>query len=199
MQGSKATLRQRVEVTGAMAVAFIVASLSVFWLFAAVGEGIAAVIPLETRRAFAVIMLSVFAAVDLLCVKRGTYCILGIERQTPKSVLYRFGFRNAAGIWGFDTGLAITTIRVSALTWGALLLCVVAPAVWWSGLVYGCFFIVPLVFEFWGLRRVGQASISDQPTDPGLVKLLDQRVRIQYASAFMLSVAAVLLGCIERA
>jgi small-conductance mechanosensitive channel len=45
-----------------------------------------------------------------------------LRRQTPQRVFYMFGPVRGALIWGLDTGLMITTYRITATTWATLAL-----------------------------------------------------------------------------
>lgn len=71
---------------------------------------------------------------------------LGVARQTPK----HFQFLGehawiASYAWGVDTGLVVTTYRVSFCSWLLLLLALLGIAPPWAGVICGIFFAVPLV------------------------------------------------------
>lgn len=65
------------------------------------------------------------------------------RRQTPKELYHRFGPSTGALLWGLDTGLVVTTFRVTSLSWAALALTALGLLPWWSGLLYAIGFTVP--------------------------------------------------------
>jgi hypothetical protein len=74
----------------------------------------------------------------------------------------RHRVRIAALIWGFDTGLLVTTFRVAAVSWGALLLTALGLARPWTGISYGLGFAIPFLFLVFR-PRLGRASRSAAP------------------------------------
>ncbi len=75
-----------------------------------------------------------------------------MRRQTPKNLIYRYGNQVGALLWGLDTGLAVTTFRVSAATWAVLALTLLNLAPWWLGAVYAAGFCLPLALATLGPR-----------------------------------------------
>ena len=65
------------------------------------------------------------------------------RRQTPRDLYHRFGPSAGALLWGLDTGLVVTTFRVTSLSWAALALTGLGLLPWWSGLLYAIGFTVP--------------------------------------------------------
>ncbi|WP_188195493.1 hypothetical protein [Nonomuraea sp. SYSU D8015] len=65
------------------------------------------------------------------------------RRQTPRQHFYRFGPVRGALLWGLDTGLVVTTFRVTSLTWAALGVTLFGLVPWWVGLAYALGFTVP--------------------------------------------------------
>ena len=65
------------------------------------------------------------------------------RRQTPKRLHYMFGATRGALLWGIDTGLMVTTFRVTSLTWATLTLAFLGLLPWWAGLAYAAGFVVP--------------------------------------------------------
>jgi hypothetical protein len=87
------------------------------------------------------------------------------RRQTPKWFLYRYGERISALLWGLDAGLVFTTIRVTSVSWAALLLTFTGVLPWWSGAVYAAGFVLPeLAFNLWVPRRPAPGSADPEPT-----------------------------------
>ena len=97
-----------------------------------------------------------------------------------------------ASIWGFDTGLAITTIRVAAATWGAILLTLLCLSGWQTGIAYGLAFTIPITILMW-THRAGRCS--QEPGDGGLRELLDKRPVWQTISAAILIAGGIMLAC----
>ncbi|MGI5286148.1 hypothetical protein ACQEVF_22810 [Nonomuraea polychroma] len=65
------------------------------------------------------------------------------RRQTPRDHFYRFGPVRGALLWGLDTGLVVTTFRVTSLSWAALGVTLLGLVPWWAGLAYALGFTVP--------------------------------------------------------
>ncbi|MFI9595513.1 hypothetical protein [Nonomuraea sp. NPDC052265] len=65
------------------------------------------------------------------------------RRQTPQQHFYRFGPARGALLWGLDTGLVLTTFRVTSLTWAALGVTLFGLVPWWAGLAYAIGFTWP--------------------------------------------------------
>jgi hypothetical protein len=149
-------------------------------------------VPVGWRVGIAAAGLLALAALDVRAIARSTYCPLSWRRQTPKSLVRRRSATLVASVWGLDTGLAVTTVRVAAVTWGAILLAGLGLSSWFAGVGYGLGFAVPFVVLLW-THRVGRASRSPVPTDPGLASMLARRRPLQALSATLLTGAAALL------
>ena len=193
MKGRSIRLSMRVQVAALFAVMFVVAAVAVFALTSAAGAALhIAELPLSWRRSIAGVALLALAAADLLAVRRRTYCPLSWRRQTPRALMRRFPPRIVASLWGLDTGLAITTFRVSAATWAALVLTFLGFGTWWIGVCYGVAFVVPLMAVIW-LGPVGNAAVAPDPLDPGLDRLLRSRPFAQVSSALLLCICALIV------
>lgn len=191
MQGPSRRLGLRIRVTAAFALAFLVAAVLVFALLSLLGTASgAAGLPLAWRRGVAAAGVLVLAAVDGWSIRRRRYCPLAWRRQTPRRLMFNHSATRTAAAWGFDTGLAVTTFRVAALTWGAALFTLFGLAGWWIGAAYGLGFVVPLVVVLW-THRAGRAAHAAAPADPGLEKMLAQRPRAQLVSLMLLAGAGV--------
>lgn len=185
MKGSSCSAALRIRVAAIFAVAFLAGAIVIFGLASLVGAAFrAAGLPLEWRVLLAAASLAALACVDLLAVKKDCYCPLGWRRQTPKSLGRRHAVTTVAAAWGFDTGLAVTTFRVAAVTWGALVLAGLGLSAWWIGVGYGFGFVLPLLL-----------SIAAQTPDAGsrLESLLGKRALVQSGSAAVLFIAGALL------
>lgn len=193
MQGSSRSLSVRLRVAGALAGGFLAGAITVFAVAFWLGQGLGlAALPVATRRGVAIGALLLLASLDVLALRRGTYCPVGWRRQTPRALMYRRGPAVVAAWWGLDTGLAVTTIRVAALTWGAMLLTLLGLAPWWLGIAYGLGFVLPVMALLWA-PRLGRAAVSRKPTDPGLETLLQRRPWVQLASLVLLATGGTAL------
>jgi hypothetical protein len=129
---------------GLFAGAFTVSSLAVFGVANALGQLSARALPLAVRVAAVLVVLLASMGLDGYTMVRKTWCPGTPGRQTPKMILYRNGAQRAALAWGLDTGLVLTTYRVSSMSWGLLLLGLMGVTPWWIGLAYAAGFVVPL-------------------------------------------------------
>lgn len=176
-----------VRVSAAFAGAFTVAAVVSYALVAAVGAATHVVeLPLPWRLGIAAAGLVAFAVVDVVAIRRRSYCPLSWRRQTPQGVRFRYGATTTAAVWGFDTGLGVTTFRVAALTWAALLLTFLGLAPWQIGFAYAAAFVLPVLAILNG-QPVGSRSSAS------LEVLLRTRAGWQRLSVVTLSASAILL------
>jgi len=193
VQGSSRSRALRLTVTASFAGAFVAGAVAVFaaarFLGAALGVS---ALPVEWRLGGVAVLLAGLAAVDLVALRRGSYCPLGWRRQTPKALMRLPSAPAVAAIWGFDTGLAVTTIRVAALSWGALAFAFLGLAEWWVGVAYGVGFALPVTVLLW-THGVGPSSVAESPTDPGLAALAGRRPLVQIGSAALLAASGVVV------
>jgi hypothetical protein len=167
--------------------AFFAAAVAVYMLAFFLGVVVhVSDVSLELRRAIAANGLILLAAVDLIAVKMRICCPLGLSRQTPRTAMFKYPPWLAAGIWGFDTGLVLTTFRVAASTWGAFLVAFLGLSGSLIGIAYGVGFTLPLMVMLWTGRVVDWPIIR---------RLLDLRPVAQFGSALLLTTGglAVLL------
>jgi hypothetical protein len=129
---------------GLFAGAFTVSSLVVFGIADAIGQVAVRAVPLAVRVAGVLVALLASMAIDIYTMVRNTWCPGTPRRQTPKMIYYRHGAHRAALAWGLDTGLVLTTYRVSSMSWALLLLGLIGVTPWWIGLAYAAGFVVPL-------------------------------------------------------
>jgi hypothetical protein len=166
--------------------------------FGVASAGAAAVestsVPVHWRLVIAGSGLLLLVAVDLYASAKATHCPIGWSRQTPRKLLRGHPIGIVAAVWGFDTGLVVTTIRIAAVSWGALLLTALGFAPWWAGLGYGLGFTMPFLFLLFR-SELGRRSRQAGPADPGLERMLGTRASIQVVSAALLfASAAILIG-----
>lgn len=129
---------------GLFAGAFTVSSLVVFGIANAIGQLAVRAVPAGVRVVAVLVVLLAIMAVDGYTIRRKTWCPGTPVRQTPKMIFYRHGAHRAALAWGLDTGLVVTTYRVSSMSWALLLLALMGATPWWIGLAYAAGFVVPL-------------------------------------------------------
>lgn len=168
------------------AAAFVVAAGATFALASAAATAVGVTrLPIGWRVGLAGAGLLLMAAVDLRAMARSGYCPIGWRRQTPRILLRRYHLLAVATLWGFDTGLVVTTIRVAAVSWGALALAALGLAPRWTGLAYGAGFALPFLVLL--VRpRLGRAAGGGAPEDPGLEAMLRIRSPMQALSAGLL-------------
>lgn len=166
----------------AFAAAFIAAATLVFAAASFAGDGVRALVPTPWRVTAAAGLLLLLAVVDVLSLRARMYCLLGVKRQARQALIRKYSVAVVAAIWGFDTGLAVTTFRVSALTWATFVLAFLGFAPWWSGAVYGLALAAPML-----------VLLLTDTTAEGLQRQLARRRLIQTASAATLTAAGAFL------
>ena len=166
----------------AFAAAFIAAATLVFAAASFAGDGVQALVPAPWRVAAAAVLLLLLAVVDVLSLRARAYCLVGMRRQARQTLMQKYSVTVVAAIWGFDTGLVVTTFRVSAVTWAAFVLALLGFAPWWIGAVYGVSLAAPMLVLLLRTTTVGE-----------LVGALNRRPLIQTASAITLAAAGAFL------
>jgi hypothetical protein len=191
VKGASVSIAQRTFVLVVFAGAFISAAVLVFG-FASLADVmlLTAGLSLKWKVGLAGLGLVALTLVDVLAIRKNRYCPLGLRRQTPKALMRQHSPATVAMIWGFDTGLAVTTFRVAAITWGALLMAALGLSPWWVGLGYGVGFVLPFVILLLtstsNSRSNAQAAFGSK-----LEGLLKKRALLQSVSAAVLLTAAV--------
>ena len=130
----------------ALALSFVLSSFTVFAVVAATGGGLGVgAVPYRLRLAACAAAGVALACVDALRVRRGRTCSVGARRQTPRSLMSTRSPLVACVAWGADTGLVVTTVRVTGLSWLGILLVLTHVVPWWAGVAYGLAFAMPLL------------------------------------------------------
>jgi hypothetical protein len=195
VQGALPRMRWRLQLTALFVTAFLAGAVAIFGLCFLLGVTVHMPgLPLGLRRGLAAAGLVSLALMDLWARRHRTYCPLRWHRQTPRGLRFRHSMFVVASMWGFDTGVAITTIRVTGATWGAILLTLLGLAGWQTGIAYGLAFVVPITLLMW-THRLGRIADAQMPGDAGLAKLLQRRFVWQTTSAVMLLAGGALLVC----
>jgi hypothetical protein len=119
-------------------------------------------IPLDVRVGVCAVAAVVGVVLDIRAVVLRRFSV-GPSRQTPKQLMHRANRHQwlIPLLWGVDTGLLVTTYRVSFASWVLLLsaLFVVAPP--WAGLAYGVSFAAPLTLSM----LVGDTAVFGRSGD----------------------------------
>jgi hypothetical protein len=169
--GDSSPLRRRSPVL-LLALGFNLSAIAMFSVVHVLGEALRTGQIVEpVRYGLGAGICAILLAVDLVGIlKRRQQCALGLQRQTPKNLVFRLGSWVGPLLWGLDTGLAVTTIRMAALTWAAVALTALSLGPWWSGIAYGLGFSVPLTIAVLGPRwRGGTGPASDPQWIPRLL------------------------------
>ncbi len=131
--------------TGALCAGFLVSATALFGIANFVGMALGTyLLPEKARLAAALVCIGALIVLDVLSFRRRTMCPITFRRQTPKNLVFRYGNTRGALIWGLDTGLAVTTFRISAATWALIVLGLLNVAPWWQGIAYGMGFGLPI-------------------------------------------------------
>ena len=194
VQGALPKWRWRLQISALFVTGFLAGAATIFVLAFFLGLAVQMhELPLALRRSVAAAGLVILALLDVWAGSRGAYCPVGLKRQTPRALRRRHSMLTVASIWGFDTGLAVTTFRVAAATWGAILLTVLGLAGWQTGIAYGVGFVIPVTILMW-THRSGRMAQAHEPADPGLAGLLDKSRTWQAGSAVLLLAGAAVLA-----
>jgi hypothetical protein len=146
VKGASTKLILRALVVAIFSAAFVLGAVLIFGVASLTGALLnVASLPVPVRFGILISLLTGLAVVDLFSIRKKRFCVLGWRRQTPKTLNRKYRMTTVAAIWGFDTGLAVTTFRVGAITWGALVTAGLGFAPWWIGFGYGMAFVLPLV------------------------------------------------------
>lgn len=184
MQGSGRSIRRQLQIA-LFGLAFTCGAVLIFALVFFIGSQVGlARLSGHWLYLIAGVMLILLAAVDVFAIKCKRYCPIGLPRQTPKALMHFHGMTTVCAVWGFDTGLAVTTFRVGALTWGALTLVIFGMTAWWVGVGYSLAFVVPLLI-----------LILTQGSNPirRLEAMILSRSEVQKVSALILACTGLIL------
>jgi hypothetical protein len=168
---------------------FALGALSIFMVARLLGSAVVPSIPIRCRVPGTATGLALLAVLDLLAIRRNAYCPLTLRRQTPKALQRRHRMLATVALWGFDLGTAVSTFRVAAATWGALMLAAWGWILPWTGLFYAAGFTAPLLSLMWTGRL---PSKQPDQRSASLQAMLDRRRPAQWISAGLLATGAVL-------
>jgi hypothetical protein len=193
VKGSSCSLGLRIRALVIFALAFVAGSVLVFGAVSIGGTAFRLTrLPLQWKLSVLIASLIALALIDLAAIRMGRYCPLGWRRQTPKTLGQIHRVTTVLAFWGFDTGLTVTTFRVGAITWGALVITGLGLSPWWIGFGYGLAFIFPLFILI--LTRSCDASVGSANTLASkLNRQIKQRPLVQSGSAIGLLAVAIFL------
>jgi hypothetical protein len=183
VQGSGRNLKQQLQIA-LFGASFTFGAILTFGFVFLCGATIRAAIPPGWLFTVSGLSLLLLAVIDVFAIRRKSFCPLGWCRQTPKALARSHGITTVMIVWGFDTGLAVTTFRVAALTWGALIFTATGLTEWWVGVGYGLAFVIPLL--------VLMLTQGPRPV-PRFEFMLQKRSAVQLTSAAILSATGALL------
>lgn len=169
------------------AVAFTASSTAIFVVASGIGTPARALVPSSTRVLLTLLVLLGAILLDAYSLRRKRLCPLTARRQTPKMVYDNYGSGPAALVWGLDTGLVVTTYRLSSISWALLLLSVLGIAPWWTGLGYALGFVTPLLIGCTLGRLTRDGTVL-------AVALLNRRPIAQVACLAVLAMSVVAIG-----
>jgi hypothetical protein len=182
--------RRHLATLGVFAAAFAASSFLLFALTGTPGVAVGHLLAAQAKTAIAGAVLAAALVLDAYSMVRKTWCPVTVRRQTPKKILLQLGGRRAALAWGLDTGLVVTTYRMSSICWALLVLEVLGVAPWWVGLGYATGFLLPLLLGCSVLR------LRTDPNDAtGLARALAKRQYLARTSCVaVLAVVVCLAG-----
>jgi hypothetical protein len=175
---------------------FMLTATGVFALAAAVGAGVRQLsLPIGT--ALLIFVLGACLITDLVFPRiRPTL----LNRQTPRTLSGRFSLPVVGLLWGADAGTVVSTFRVTAGSWGALLLTAAGWAPWWTGVYYGVAFCLPLAVLVIAYPTAGGAAGERgwrRRSTESLAQALSSRgrlMRLSTALATAIAIGVVLSG-----
>jgi hypothetical protein len=146
VQGSSlAKRRDSLRFVVALAAAHIVTVGLVVFVLSEAAPALVAFVPRQMALLTIVVASVVGIVIDGWAANRRRWT-LGVARQTPKRLQFLGEHAWVTPYaWGVDTGLVVTTYRVSFCSWLMLFLALTGVAPPWAGVVYGISFAIPLL------------------------------------------------------
>ncbi|MCW2878492.1 MAG: hypothetical protein JWQ95_2592 [Sphaerisporangium sp.] len=123
-----------------LALGFTVSAVVTYGLVHLLGFGLFGWVPGTVTKIAAVLVMLWCVAIDsgLFGLRTPMW-----RRQTPQQHFGRLGPARGALVWGLDTGLVMTTFRVTSLSWAALGVTLFGLVPWWAGVAYAMGFTIP--------------------------------------------------------
>ncbi|MDI6103373.1 hypothetical protein QLQ12_32665 [Actinoplanes sp. NEAU-A12] len=170
-------LRNAGRATGALCAGFTASAVLLFAVAGLAGRSFGIdFVPMRIRLVVALLICVALVALDVVALRRHDMCSITRRRQTPKNLVFKYGDTRGALIWGLDTGLAVTTFRVSSATWGLIGLGLLNVAPWWQGIGYAAGFCLPIAAAILLVpRRPDQPDGNSR--EPGWISLIMIRFR----------------------
>jgi hypothetical protein len=178
--------------TGALCAGFLVSATTLFALASFVGMAIGTyLLPEKVRLAAALVCVVALIVLDVLALRRRAMCPITLRRQTPKNFAFHYGNTRGALIWGLDTGLAVTTFRISAATWAMIVLGLLNVAPWWQGLAYGLGFCLPIAAAILLVPRRPDDQDGTSREPHWISRMLNQHRRVAQLVTLLTAVAGL--------
>jgi hypothetical protein len=142
-------------------VAFAVASTLVVALAHEIGGALSGWVPRTVLLLTAAVVAVLGAAVDVRSLLTGDLAP-GIKRQTAEALPHRTRGPDwvVPVLWGLDTGLILTTFRVSCASYVMLVLAFLGLLPMWGGAAYGAAFAIPLAVAIAWTRGPDVSSLG---------------------------------------
>ncbi|MCA1602993.1 MAG: hypothetical protein LC776_15620 [Acidobacteria bacterium] len=144
----------------------------VHWLSGVAG---ASDLPSASRVQLAFALVLILVAVECWSLWNHRMFSVGASRQAVRHLYFTRGPGVGALVWGLDTGLVVTTYRVSIASWAALALAMLHVIPVWSGIVYGLAFTIPLASFIVVPRWQGHERV-DRLEPRWIPRLLEKRL-----------------------
>ena len=133
---------------------------------------------------------------EVRTIRRDQMFSFGFSRQAVRHVYFTRGPGIGALLWGLDTGLVVTTYRVSIASWAAVVLTILHLVPIWVGIIYAAAFSVPLVSLIALPRWRGQESV-DRLEPRWIPRLLERRMTtVRVLTASLAAVVALGLSAV---
>lgn len=145
------------------AVGFIMSSTSSFCLVHMAGAAAGLHPPGRLHETILIGGLVAVLLGEIATVSRGSVCSFGLRRQTPR----RLGFlRGGTFLWGLDTGIPLSTVRLTALPVLGVLLTGLGYGGKLTGLAYASGFLGALVY------MCLKSPVANQSREPDAIAVL---------------------------
>ncbi|MDQ3151408.1 MAG: hypothetical protein M3R63_06735 [Actinomycetota bacterium] len=181
----------------AIFIGFFVSSVSVFAALHRV-SGVAGVETLSAavRMSLGGSAVLLLVVAEARSIRQNRMFSFGFSRQAVRHVYVTRGAGIGALLWGLDTGLIVTTYRVSIASWAAVVLTALHLVPSWVGVIYAVAFSVPLIALIALPRWRGQESV-DRLEPRWIPRLLERRMTtVRVLTASLAAVVALGLSAV---
>ena len=110
------------------------------------------------RRSLLVAVIALSLALDMIGLATRTLCAVSFRRQSPRRTDFDRGTASVALRWGIDTGIPLSTYRVTGFYLILLTATMFGITPWWSGIVYSLAFTIPITAAVYGRSPVFEST-----------------------------------------